>query len=264
VSARDITAAINLALRKRYCSPEWALLFNVADGTGAVQTRFADAVAMSLWPSRGLELHGMEVKASRNDWQKERSQPDKAETIAAFCDHWWLVAAKGVAKEDEIPPAWGWIEYDDGKLVTVKKSVKTEALAMTRSFLAALLRRASEADEVMLKEAIKVADKEREDRFEKQVAREVKYKTDDAERLRAAVERFEQASGVKIDTYGGGEIGAAVKAIMGAGLVSTYGNMHELADKLVEGGEKVRAALAEAGIEPPEQHEMFKLVGRRK
>lgn len=145
MSAKVTTAAINNALRKRYCAPAWSLLFNVSDATGFNGSRYADAIAMSVWPSRGLELHGFEVKASRSDWQKELATPSKAEEIASYCDHWWLVSNKLAAKEEEIPPAWGWLEFDDGKLTLRKQSVKTEAKPMTRTFLASLLRRAGEA-----------------------------------------------------------------------------------------------------------------------
>ena len=33
--------------------------------------RYADAIAMNLWPSRGLAVHGFEIKISRGDWQRE-------------------------------------------------------------------------------------------------------------------------------------------------------------------------------------------------
>ena len=47
------------ALRLRCRPPEWALFFEVADSTGlAGHGRYLDAVAMNLYPSRGLELHG--------------------------------------------------------------------------------------------------------------------------------------------------------------------------------------------------------------
>src|SRR3546814_15144887 len=72
------TAQINAALRARFCAPEWALLFNVGNATGATQRRWADAVAMNLYPSRGLELPGFDVKASRSDWLLEPKQPDKS------------------------------------------------------------------------------------------------------------------------------------------------------------------------------------------
>src|SRR3546814_12925642 len=94
------TAQINAALRARFCAPGWALLFNVGNATGATQRRWADAVAMNLYPSRGLELHGFAVKASRSDWLSELKQPDKSAPVQKLCDRSWVVAPPGVVNED--------------------------------------------------------------------------------------------------------------------------------------------------------------------
>lgn len=137
------TPDLMAAMRKRYAQPQWALLEEVRDGAGHSARRSADAVAMSLWPSRGLEIHGFEVKASRSDWTRELKNPAKAESIARFCDRWWLVASSAeIVRDGELPPAWGLLVYDRGLLRTVREAEKTEAQPVSRSFLAALLRRA--------------------------------------------------------------------------------------------------------------------------
>ena len=60
-------------LRYRFCQPEWAFLSQVRNGTGYLRTtRTADALAMSLWPSRGLHLYGFEIKVRKSDWKKDR------------------------------------------------------------------------------------------------------------------------------------------------------------------------------------------------
>lgn len=263
MSAKAITGAINTALRKRYCAPAWSLLFNVSDATGFNGSRYADAIAMSVWPSRGLELHGFEVKASRADWQKELATPRKAEEIAAYCDHWWLVSNKLVAKEDEIPPAWGWIEFDDGKLTTRKQSVKTEAKPMTRAFLAALLRRAGEADEALVQAAIEAEKAERDKKFAARVEREVSNKTYEYKSLRESVEKFEAASGVKIDDWGGEKIGGAVKAVLAAGVLDTYGGIFQVAENTAKVAQRIFDALAEAGYEKPERLDLAALARKR-
>lgn len=257
MSDRETTAAINLALRKRFAAPEWALLFNVGDATGARHSRFADAVAMSLWPSRGLELHGMEVKASRADWQRERQKPQKAETIAAFCEHWWIVAAKGAVKEDEVPPAWGWIEFTGDKLITVKPSTRTDAEPMTRTFLAALLRRASEADEVLLKAAIESADKERAASFDRRLAEQVQWRMRDAAQAEETLKAFEAASGVSVPLYQGEQIGLAVKAVLASGVTDAYGGLFDIMERLGQARDRINEALTAAGYEPPKQRDLF-------
>lgn len=50
------------ALRPLYPAAEYALLPQVANATGARTKRHCDALALSLWPSRGLHLHGFEMK----------------------------------------------------------------------------------------------------------------------------------------------------------------------------------------------------------
>jgi len=249
VSDKITTAAINNALRVKYAAPRWALLFNVADATGMVQGRWADAIAMSVWPSQGLELHGMEVKASRGDWLRERAKPEKAEAIATYCDHWWLIAAKDVAKDDEIPPAWGWIEWNGDRLVTRRQSTKTDAAPMTRGFLASLLRRAAKADEDLVGAAIEAEKKQREERFADRVAREVEHRTRHEKAASEAIERFKQASGVKIEEYRGEDIGLAVKAVLKSGVTATYGSLHSVADEAEKAVAAIREALSAGGYE---------------
>src|SRR6185437_2663076 len=43
----------------------------VAQGTGSRGYRWADVLALGMWPSNGRLLHGYEVKASRADLKKE-------------------------------------------------------------------------------------------------------------------------------------------------------------------------------------------------
>jgi hypothetical protein len=84
----------------------------VGNGTGQTQKvrRWADMVVMETWPSRGLTIHGLEIKTDRRDWQRELAQPDKAAEMARFCDCWSIAAPKGVVLEGEIPDGWGWYE----------------------------------------------------------------------------------------------------------------------------------------------------------
>lgn len=244
MSAKQITAAINAALRKRYCAPAWSLLFNVSDATGFNGSRYADAIAMSVWPSRGLELHGFEVKASRSDWQKELASPAKAEEIASYCDHWWLVSNKLAAKEEEIPPAWGWIEFDDGELRTRKQSVKTEAAPMTRAFLAALLRRAGEAENSLVEAELERREKERAKAEVKREATSKQWANKELEDLRASLSAFEAASGIKIDRWDGQRVGEAVAFILKHGTTGPIMHVERILKMHEEAAERLRESLA--------------------
>lgn len=78
----QVTAGdVMVALAHRYPAPGYALLPQVANGTGYAASRHCDAIALSLWPSRGIRLHGFEIKVARSDWLRELKDPAKAEAI---------------------------------------------------------------------------------------------------------------------------------------------------------------------------------------
>lgn len=152
--ASDIRAAMS----KRWRDPEWAIMWEVGEGTGARSGRFADAVMMSLWPSRGLELHGVEIKISRADWKREAADPAKAEAVAKFCDRWWIHTSPGVVDDlSDLPPAWGLREFDGRAWRTIREAEKTPADPITRTFLAAMLRRADGVMKGLMDEALRDA-----------------------------------------------------------------------------------------------------------
>lgn len=102
------SADICAALRERYKQPEWSIFFEVGNATGARCDRHADALAMNMYPSRGLSIIGFEIKVSRGDLVRELLKPDKAEPVAQYCNEWWLVTGGNLIKEsDVIPATWG-------------------------------------------------------------------------------------------------------------------------------------------------------------
>lgn len=132
-------------LAKRYCSPAFAFLPQCRNGTGYTKvTRTADAIAMSLYPSRGLDLIGFEFKARRGDWLNELRNPAKAESISQHCHYWYLAVENDtVAKVDEVPSRWGFIVVRKGRLVTVRVApYNKKAKAPDYAFLGAILRNA--------------------------------------------------------------------------------------------------------------------------
>lgn len=137
-----------LALRKRYPAAEYALLEQVRNSTGfSRQPRTADAIALSLWPSRGLHLHGFEIKSYRGDWKREQAAPEKADEIARFCDFWWLTITDArIVELGELPPTWGLLAPDDKatRLVVVREATKMEPQPWSRGFMAAVLRKAGD------------------------------------------------------------------------------------------------------------------------
>lgn len=141
-SPKKMTAAdVRAALKIYYAQPEYGIVFEVARSTGHAARRHLDALAMDLWPSRGLAIHGIEIKVSRSDFRNEIKQPEKAEEIAQFCDYFWIAAPLGIVPIEELPKAWGLLEINDkNKVVLRKQAEKTEAKPVTRAFMAAIMR----------------------------------------------------------------------------------------------------------------------------
>jgi hypothetical protein len=129
------------AMRRRYPSPEYAILENVPNAVGGGSRR-ADALIMGLWRSRGIDLSGFEIKVSRSDVLRELRDPAKADTIADYCDFWWLVVGDPkIAKVEEVPGPWGLLVADGSSLVVAKKAERLpKPKPIDRRFLAAILR----------------------------------------------------------------------------------------------------------------------------
>jgi hypothetical protein len=134
-------------LAVKFCAPAWAFFRQVGNSTGSNCRRHIDAVAMCIWPSRGYEIHGFEVKCSRSDLVRELAQPEKADDVAGHCDFFWLVLNdKRIVNESVIlPDGWGVMAPRGKGLTVVKKASRIEAPTITRGFVAALLRRAWES-----------------------------------------------------------------------------------------------------------------------
>jgi hypothetical protein len=143
-ASRVSSAQVIDALRLRYPTPEWAFLEQVRNRTGydAASPRYADVLAMNLYASRGMELHGIEVKVDRRDWLREARDPDKAEAIARYCHRWWIAAPPRVVLLDELPEGWGLFAYEDGKLKVARPAPPREPVPPSLPFVGAILRNA--------------------------------------------------------------------------------------------------------------------------
>lgn len=204
------------ALRPLYPPAAYALLPQVANGTGSRANRHADALALSLWPSRGLHLSGFEIKSYRSDWLQELKNPAKAEAIAQFCNYWWIVTAgDSIAKVHEVPEAWGLMSWDatTSKLKKVKPAKFHESTPLDLPMIAAILRKAQ--DVVTPSAVVAAAEKKAyKDGLEAGAAKS-KYDHCDYEKLREVVKEFKKASGIDItDWHGGKEIGLAVRQVL--------------------------------------------------
>jgi len=201
-------------LRVKYPADAYAVLEQVRDGAGFNANRTGDVMVMGLWPSRGLSLQGFEVKVSRADWLREVKQPQKAESLYRYCDHWWLLAAAPDLVQDlELPSTWGLLAPKGRGLGIVKPAPQLTPDPMNRSMLAALLKRAwmrapaAEAAEARVNAAKQEGLEHGADRL--------KSAREEVVSLERRLADFERASGVRIDQWGDvAQIGDAVRAVL--------------------------------------------------
>ena len=128
----------------KYGGPDTLIAFEVADGTGAASTRWADAVAMHLWPSKNYLVEGFEIKVSRADWLKELKDQNKCEAVKQYCDKWWLVAPADIVDENEIPADWGWLKATEKSLRIGKQAPLLKHVDIDRGFMASFTRKINE------------------------------------------------------------------------------------------------------------------------
>lgn len=212
------TAELRALLRRKFPAGQYAMLDEVRDAAGFDASRSMDVIVVGLWPSRGLDVQGMELKASRGDWLRELKRPEKAEAFVGYCDYWWVVSGDaGMVRVDELPPAWGLMTPYGRGLKVIRPAPKlAQPKPMDRSLLAALLKRATSTRltnaeiEAEIETRVRAAVESRA-RLESREDRDDSY---EHKRLARSVQEFEATSGIKIDRWNGGEIGAAVKVAL--------------------------------------------------
>lgn len=184
VAANAVTAFdMNLSLAKHFCHPVYGIVFEVAKATALGAGRHIDALAMGLWPSRGMELVAIEVKVSRADFRRELKQPEKAEELAQYCDRFYIAAPEGMIELSQLPPNWGLLERrDSGAIMETKPALRLDAKPVTRNLLAAVMRAANRprsAEETNA--AIAAIRQEHNEKLEAEVQRRLQYRhSDDA------------------------------------------------------------------------------------
>ena len=223
VEDEDLEAGIKLhahdlfiRLQGTFSAPGYITLEEVRDATGFDGHRTADAIAISLYRSRGKALWGFEMKVSRNDWLKELKQPEKAESIMQYCNYWGLVVPdKNIVKDGELPDSWGMFVAQKNRLKCVKPCPKLDPLPMSLTMLTALAyainQRGTKADEHALNKA-------RNEGYQNGLkSTHGAYYEDQYNKLVNKVVAFEKASGLNIQ-YGWAKpdrIGEIVKLIIG-------------------------------------------------
>lgn len=208
---------VERSLRLKYPEKSFAFLAQLRNGTGYKKAqRYADAIVMSLWPSRGLHITGFEIKVHRSDWRNELKNGEKADAIAQHCHYWYIVAGDDkIVKLDELPPTWGLMVHQRaGKPPKIVKEapINPNPTPIDYLFLASILRKQA-ADAVPIDELNSSVyreglthgrDLQRKDN-ERETARRAE--------LEKSIEEFEKTSGLKINAYNGHRLGTLVKKL---------------------------------------------------
>lgn len=116
------------------------LVREVGDSVGFATRRHIDALALGCWASRGLFVHAIEVKRTMRDLKRELALPDKAESVARYCDRMWIAAPEGLVDPDILPEAWGLYEVTARGVRTRKQAKQLEADPLNRKFVMAVAR----------------------------------------------------------------------------------------------------------------------------
>lgn len=218
-------AEIGAALGVRYDAPRYAYFSEVYHHVG--YGRHADGIAVAMWRSLGLYIHGFEIKAHRSDWLREMKKPEKADGIFPYCDFWWLATAdESLCKPEELPPDWGLITVRGSGLHTVKAAKKLKADKPDRDFLCSIIRLAytKVISPPRLREEYQRGRKDQEASNQYEVDRRQR----DLDDCHKAIADFEKASGVKIERWGAEDIGRAVRTVLDGGHLQYRADLERL------------------------------------
>lgn len=253
-SAKKITSHdIKLGLRTSI-GKGCQVFFEVGNDTGTKVTRHADAVAIGIWPSTGHQIHGYEIKVSRGDFLNEMKQPEKSWPVMRFCHRWTLLTPPGLVRVDELPPNWGLQTFDGRVLRTVKQAPLMQPEPLSGGFVAALVRRAGEADEALISAAVNKAILERKLTIEQAVEREKERWADGGDyRQQEAAKRLAKYDALfgKLPSYDIERAAPIVRAVIETGAQSAIDHLKYQRDRLAEATEAIQAAIT---FTPPNPH----------
>jgi len=239
-------------LERRYEDTQgWLLFYEVAQRTGFNNTGYADAMAISLWPSRGIQLLGFEVKRSRSDLLKELRDEQKAEKFIKYCHQWWLVLSDAkFADGVEVPPNWGILAPRNQVLYQIRPAAKLEPATWTPDFIASLMRRFHESyvkkDMAEMRAAVEERAKALSQVSIQKVGqsdlnaakREAERYKDEVDLLKRRISDFEAKSGIPVNTWQASSIGDLVRALgepyNRGNLKTQLSNIRDAADRIAK------------------------------
>jgi hypothetical protein len=134
-------------ISRKYPAGEWAVVFELAKGTGASgQDGRIDAAAFNCWPSKGFHRLAFEVKRSRGDFMRELERPAKRAWVEKNFHQTWFVVPAGLVKPEEVPESWGLLmaTKDGTDLRKAKQAMHREIGAMPEALALSAIRALAE------------------------------------------------------------------------------------------------------------------------
>lgn len=204
----------------------YVVALQVNNGAGFAYGRTLDAVVFDTWPSKGLVLHGIEIKVTKADLRRELQHPDKSAGFTQFLDTFSIAAPAEVLKgmKDVIPGKWGlYTPTSDGRLRTARKPLYLhedgrDREVCDRSFAAAFARALVQRS--LSHDAERAAFESGQQQGRKAGLADVDRAERALSQLRDECNAFEAASGVTLRGYStnGRRIGEAVDFVLKGGL----------------------------------------------
>lgn len=239
------TAAICAAMRLHYRLPEWVIVFEVPNATQEALRR-ADAITMNTRASRGLEVHGFEVKASRADWLSEIANPQKAEDVAAYCDRWWVVGAPDIIEQNEVPRGWGIIRPVAGGLFFERQAEVLSPRPLDRSFIIAILQRRHRATQQEIEAQIDDIRATVQARIDREVRHQVEHRVRVAEDRAKRADELEAALGTPILKWPPPEqLAAILHAVAECDITSYFSGLRKIVNSMRNFIDEVGGPLAQ-------------------
>ncbi|MEM1225930.1 MAG: hypothetical protein AAGJ40_09535 [Planctomycetota bacterium] len=242
MSDHETTAALHKMLSERYFkkgtgrNAEWVLIHEAPLPGNA---GYCDMIALGVWQSTKNRIIGHEVKASRADWLKEVDQPDKSEAFSRFCNRWYIVAAPGIVKLEELKPEWGLMEATRGmSSLKIKRQPKdTEAEQLTPGIMAAWFRRvAAGPGEAEIQRRVNSQLELRRKRDAASGDYRLTRAKNEIERLRSMILGFEERSGLTVSSGYRSEHNAKVARLLSKAtpdeLAASYQSVHSQLERL--------------------------------
>lgn len=132
-------------LRARHDQPRngntraWVYAEEVRVATGFEQQSI-DAFALHTWPTKRDLRVAYEIKVSTNDLRRELAQPWKCSAAVALSNQFYLVVGPEVKVPVDLPPEWGVMVVQGGRLVATRRAPRRDTDPPPYSFMLSLAR----------------------------------------------------------------------------------------------------------------------------